>query len=134
MNRVFLLTVQDHTASAKNKGIVYAGNNAHKSSQKAYAVNAKDAHEAYVKVCKAHRPEDSRPLSGRTYVKPLKIGDAVRVPKGYCIGYNEDGTRKLATMGHVSEIISDNAVSIEFSGYHTRFVDFGLSELAERVF
>jgi len=126
MTPIFLVTVHPHKPGAKTKANANAGNDPRAIS---YAINARDADEAWRKLCAAYQPHDKRPLAGRSYLRQLRVGHFVHVPEGYAIGYNYDGSQRRATSGHVSELITDNAISIKFNGYPNDFVDFALSEL-----
>ena len=58
------------------------------------------------------------------------VGDTVKVNTGYQTGYDRHGKAVISYLGTISEVINDRLVSIAFPGYHTRYVDFGLNELA----
>jgi hypothetical protein len=95
-------------------------------------IEARDHEEAFALASKLFKPQDKRPLAGKSYLpaaalRPRKLGQKVKLLRPYAVipGYFE-GYRE----GVVSEVLSQNMVSIEFMGYHTRFVDFHLVELA----
>lgn len=130
---IFLAKIHNHRNQAKTKGLIQGSNykGTHDKDSTTYAVNARCADEAYQKLCKAHYPNDKRPLSGKSYLRAVKVGTKLFIPSGFSIGYTDAGDRQLSYTGEVSELYTDNAVSIHPTGYHNKFVDFGLSELVD---
>jgi hypothetical protein len=139
----YILYAYPHTAGAKNKGIIgTSGPNPratiHNSSglrPERFYFRAADNAAAYRYVCENYRPEDTRPLSGKSYIKPRKLaeGDRVYLIEPYRLGWNDNGDKVYADCGVISEVL-ETFISIDFNGvhdqhYHTRFVDFSLSEI-----
>lgn len=126
------VSIRAHGEYAKTKGIISPGRD--------FIFSAPDHDNAYKFLSALFQENDKRPLAGKSYlykcvVKTPKKGQEVIVasdsfPKGYPIGFNDDGTRKYALRGKVSEVINSDFVSVEFPEYHTKFVDFSVLELA----
>jgi len=140
----YILYVYPHTASAKNKGIISTSApnpratvfNSSGLRPERFYFRAVDNAAAYRYICENYRPEDTRPLSGKSYVKPRKlaVGDRVWLIKPYRIGWNDAGDEVYADCGVISEIVGGHLISVDFNGvhgqtYHTRFVDFSLNEI-----
>jgi hypothetical protein len=124
---IYLVTVHFHTPAAKTKGIANAGNN---KGGTVYGIHAENDDEAWRKLCAACEPRDTRPLAGRSYLRRLRLGQTVSVHRSYPKGYPGHLDHNPTT-GKVSEIPSDFMISVEFEGYHTRFVDFSVHELVD---
>lgn len=125
----YVLYVTPYGRSAKNRGIVGTGPC---RGATRFAFQARDNAEAYRLVCEQFQPDDPRPLAGKSYIRPIrfKVGQRVRLLTPYAVGWTDDGKRAYADVGTISEVVCDTVVSVEFPGYHTRFVDFGYRELA----
>lgn len=130
-----------YSSSAKSKGLVtgrWTARTEKEDRQRGWdaeniTVEARDHQEAFSKVSAQFRPNDKRPVSGASYIrhaalKPLKVGDKVRVVEPYA--FNPE-TEQGYIHGTVTEVVSDRIVSVGFPGYHTQFVDFNLSELVK---
>ncbi len=140
-DKTYILYVYPHGRTAKNKGIIgTSGPNMRAPDAclvRRFAFMAPDNATAYNFVCNQYEPEDKRPVAGKSYVKPRKlaVGDKVRLLRPYPVGWNDDGTRKEAVYGRISEVLGGTHISVDFNGvegqsYNTRFVDFSINEIA----
>lgn len=123
--KVYIVKVTAHGPQAKSKGCIGSGKDR-------LVIRAKDADEAYRQACQSWHPEDKRPLAGKSYLRgyQLIVGRQVRIENGYVTSYAEGGRPNRSFGGTISEVLGEEHFSVEFSGYHTRFVDFHISELA----
>ena len=132
---LFIVWVQGYGASAVNKGIIGSRSMAPGARCELFHFEAPSVDAAYRYLCESFNPSDGRPLAGKSYLKPsrLIVGQQVSLVRGYPVGYRADGSRKLALFGRISEVMSEGVngqVSVEFDGYHTRYVDFSVRELS----
>lgn len=123
--KVYIVRVTAHGEQAKSKGCIGSGKDK-------LVIRATDADDAYRQVCSSWRPEDKRPLAGKSYLRGyvLAVGRQVRIEKGYKTSYASNGRPNLSFVGKISEVLTDEHFSVAFPGYHTDFVDFHVSELA----
>ena len=131
----YRIKVRANGRSAQNKGLIvgrFSPTEREGDGATHIWLEAHDHAEAFELASKLFKPEDKRPLAGKSYLpaaalKPRKLGQKVKLLRPYHVipGYFE-GYRD----GVVSEVLNRNMVSVEFPGYYTRFVDFHISELA----
>ena len=132
---LFIVWVQGYGSGAANKGIIGSRSMAPGARCELFHFEAGSVEAAYRYLCENFQAADGRPLSGKSYLKPsrLIVGQQVSLLRGYPVGFYGDGRRKLALFGRISEVLAegvDGSVSVEFDGYHTRFVDFSVRELS----
>ncbi len=137
--KTYILYVYPYGPSAKNKAIVETGAPNMRAPDarfvQRFAFQARDNDEAYRYICESYDVHDPRPIAGKSYVKPRKfaVGDRVQLVKPYPIGYDDAGKPVTTDRAVISER-NETLISVDFNGipgqtYHTRFVDFSISEI-----
>ncbi len=140
IDRNYILYVYPHSDRAKNKGIISISPPNPRAIDARFVerfyFRAADNAAAYRYVCENYHPEDKRPLSGKSYIRPRKLGegDRVRLLRPYRLGWDDSGKEIFSDLAVISEVL-ETIISVDFNGipsqtYHTRFVDFSLNEIA----
>jgi hypothetical protein len=133
--KTWVAHVRPHGSSAKTKGLIQPGPASQREEREHGWITSPiltgDKETVYKELCKFFWPNDTRPLQGKSYLKPFnpKVGKKVYIVPGWRIGYNEDGTEIRTHIGVVSEVLCGRTVSIAPEGYENKFVDFSAREV-----
>jgi hypothetical protein len=133
-NQTWVCHYIPHTRSAKTKGLLQAGPATQEQERRGWItapIVSGDRDVAYKSLCALICGDDTRPLQGKSYLRPFtpKLGQRVYIVPGWTIGFDASGNPLKTHTGVVSEVLCGRTVSVSPDGYANKFVDFSAKEV-----